>query len=304
MHQAQISEWGQPPKYTEVPEPPAPGPDEVRIELIASGLHRVVLSRASGNHYSSGSLPHVPGIDGVGTVDDGKNVYFSSFSVGSMAEYVDVPKRSVMELPQGVDPVKAAGITNPAMSSWMAMKTRTTNLPKDFSVLILGATSASGRVAIPLAKSLGAKRIVGGARNKAALEKLGLDESIIIADEPSKTDFSTVGDVDVILDYIYGPLTSHLFSSLQTSKPVDYVHIGGLGGAMEITLPGAILRSKTLTIKGSGPGAWSMQEVGQHLPEMLKALKDVPEQPVKVAKLADVESEWSSSGSERLVFVP
>ncbi len=158
MHQAQITEWGQKPKYVEVPDLQAPAADEIRIKVSAAGVHNVVHSRASGNHYTSGSLPHVPGIDGTGTTEDGKLVYFSSFDVGSLSGYVNMEKRRAMPLPEGLDPVQVAGITNPAMSSWMALKTRTTDLPKDFSVLIVGATSASGHVAIHLARTLGAKR--------------------------------------------------------------------------------------------------------------------------------------------------
>ena len=304
MHQAQVTEWGQLPKYAEVSEPPAPAPNETRVKVVATGLHQVVRSRASGQHYSSGPLPHVPGIDGVGTTDDGKNVYFMSMDVGTMAEYINMPKRNIMPLPDGVDPIQAAGITNPALSSWMAFKARTTNLPKDFSVLILGATSASGRVAIPLARSLGAKRIVGAARNKNKLDTLGLDESIVIEDEVEKTDFSTVGDVDVVLDYIYGPLAVHFFSSIKPRTPVQYVHIGGLSGVMEISLPGAVLRSRNLTIRGSGPGAWSLQEVASVMPDMLAAFKNVPEQPLKVEKLENVESVWTNGSSDRVVFVP
>lgn len=304
MHQAQVTTWGQPPKYVDVSEPPRPSDDEVRVKIIAAGLHRVVRSRAAGIHYSSGSLPHVPGIDGVGTTDDGKTIYFTSFGVGSMAEYVNVPKRSMMPVPEGVDPIQAAGITNPAMSSWAALKLRTSNLPKDFSVLIVGATSASGRVAVYLARALGAKRIIAAARNQAALEALGADENIVLADEPGKTDFSTVGEVDVILDYVYGPLALHLLNSLKTAKPVDYIHIGSLSGDMEISLPGAVLRSKPLTIRGSGPGGWSTRDLAAVMPDLLEALKLVPEQPIKVVKLADVESEWNSASSERVVFVP
>ena len=304
MRQAQVTEWGQPPKCVEIPEPPAAGPDEVRIKVLGTGLHRVVQSRAAGKHYSSGPLPHVPGIDGVGTTDDGKTVYFTSMSLGAMAEYVNVPKRSVMPLPEGVDPIQAAGIVNPAMSSWAALKLRTTNLPKAFSVLVVGATSASGRVAVYLARELGAKRVIAAARSQAALDTLGADETIMLADEAEKTDFSTVGDVDVILDYVYGAVAVHLLKSLSNTKPVDYIHIGGLSGEMEISLPGAVLRSKNLTLRGSGPGAWSTQELAAVLPEMLAALKSVPEQPVKTAKFADVESEWNNSREGRLVFVP
>ena len=158
-------------------------------------------------------------------------------------------------------------------------------------------------MAIPLTRALGAKRIIGAARNQATLDTLGLDETIKIEDDVEKTDLSSLGDVDVVLDYIYGMITVHVFNSLKTTNPVQYVHIGSLS-QLEINLPGAILRSKNLTIRGSGPGAWSMQEIGEYLPDMLEALRGVPEQPVKAVKLADVESQWSNEGSERVVFVP
>lgn len=303
MHQAQVTTWGEPPKYVEVPEPSAPGPDEIRIKVQAVGVHRVVRSRASGQHYSSGKPPHVPGIDGVGSTEDGKTVYFASFHSDILSEYVNMPTDRTRILPAGVDSVQAAGMVNPIMSSYMALKTRTTDLPKDFSVLILGATSASGRCAISVARLLGAKRIVGAARNQAALDTLGLDQTIVVKDPVKETDFSTLGDVDVILDYLYGPVASHLFGSLKLSKPTQYIHVGGLTGAEEISLPGAVLRSNNLTIRGSGPGAWSMKEVSQLLDGMLQVLKDTPEQPIRVAKLADVEKVWDEPSNERLVFV-
>lgn len=303
MDQAQISSWGKSPNYVSVPDLPSPGPEETRLKVLATGLHRVVLSRASGSHYTSTALPHVPGIDGVGEREDGTKVYFSSFDTGSLSEYVNMDERRAIPLPEGIDVTQAAGITNPAMSSWMALKTRVTDLPEGFSVLILGATSASGRVAIHLARALGAKRVVGAARNQKALESFGLDESIAIADDPSKTDFTSLAPVDVVLDYIYGPLTLNFFNSLKSNQPVQYVQIGGLGG-VEMDLPSAVLRSKNLTIRGSGPGAWSMMEVAKSMPEMLQAMKNVPKQPVKVVKMEDVAEEWSASASERLVFVP
>lgn len=302
MRQAQVNEWGQPPKYVEVAEPSTPGPDEVRIKVKAVGVHQVVRSRAAGRHYSSGKPPHVPGIDGIGTTEDGTTVYWTSFDVGSMAEYINMPKSRVKPLPAGTDPIQAAGVINPAMSSWMALKTRTTDLPPDFTVLVLGVTSASGRVAIHLARALGAKKVIGAARNESALGTLGLDASIVIAGAPEKTDFSTLGDVDVVLDYVYGPLTVHLLSSLKSSRPVQYVHIGGLS-AQEISLPGSVLRSKNLTIRGSGPGAWTMREVAQTLDQLLAAVNDIPEQPIRTRKLEDVEKAWGESGSERLVIV-
>lgn len=305
MHQAQVTTWGEAPRYVSVAAPPPPAADELRVKVLASGLHRVVRSRAAGSHYSSGPLPHVPGIDGVGTTPDGEPVYFSSFSVGAMSEEVNVPKRSVCAVPEGLDPIKAAGMINPAMSSWMGLKARTSRLEPGFSVLVLGVTSASGRLAVPLARAMGAGRVMGAARNKAAMDAMeGLDEKIVIAEKPEDTDFGALGEVDVVLDYVYGALTLHLFNAIKTPRPVDYVHIGALSGEMEMNVPGAILRSKDITIRGSGPGAWQMSAVLKEMPALLEALKHVPEQPIKVTKLSEVESQWDKPETERVVFAP
>jgi NADPH:quinone reductase-like Zn-dependent oxidoreductase len=304
MHQAQVNAWGETPKYTSVPDPGPPSADQIRIKTTAVGIHRVVRSRVAGKHYSSGTPPHVPGIDGVGTTEDGKTVYWFTWDVGSLSQYVNVPKNSVRELPEGVDPVQVAAGVNPAMSSWMAFRSRTNDLPKGFTVLILGATSASGRIAMPLARSMGAGKIIGAARNKSTLSTLGLDESIVIAEDPKETDFSSLGDVDVVLDYVYGGVTEKLFQSLKPTRPTQYVHIGALASPkQEINLAGPILRSKNLTIRGSGPGAWSLKEFAGTIGELLQAIKDAPEQPVRVAKLEDVEKVWGDQGSERLVIV-
>lgn len=303
MHQAQVTTWGESPRSVSVPDLPPPGPDEIRLKVEATGVHRVVRSRATGRHYSAKTLPHIPGVDGVGTTEDGKRVYFSSFGLGIMSEYVNAPKSSTFSLPDGADPVQIAASINPAMSSWMAFKGRTTNLPADFTCLIIGATSASGRVAISIARGLGAKKVIGAARNKEALESLGLDQCIVISDEPEKTDFSSLDDVDVVLDYVYGPLAVHLFNSIKTPKPVQYVHIGSLSSP-EISLPGEVLRSKDITIRGSGPGAWSLKQFAATLPQLLAIMPSVPKQPVKVAKMEDVESAWEYAGPERLVLVP
>ncbi|PPJ53001.1 hypothetical protein CBER1_11449 [Cercospora berteroae] len=303
MRQAQIAEWGSIPRLIDVPDLPAPSPDEVRVKVEATGVHRVVRSRASGKHYSAEHLPHVPGIDGVGTTEDGQRVYFITFATGTISDYINVSKSSIFPVPEDVCARQIAGALNPAMSSWMAFKGRTSNLSTDFTVLILGATSASGRVAISLARALGAKKVIGAARNTAALEKLDLDQIVTIACETEQTDFSNLDDVDVVLDYVYGPLAAHLFESLQTPKPVQYVHIGALS-TTGISLPGHVLRSKDITIRGSGPGSWSMQSFMKTLPDLLAAMRHVQEQPIKVAKLEDIEQEWEYSGPARLVFVP
>ena len=198
---------------------------------------------------------------------------------------------------------KVAAAMNPMVSSWMALRTRTTNLPSDFSVLIVGATSASGTLAIDVARHLGAKRVVGVARNMSALQELGLDEVIQMKEPVTETDFSKLGHVDVILDYVYGPIIAHLLGSLKTTAPTQFVQIGGLG-SLVMDMPWAVLRSKNITMRGSGPGAWSLGDLRAELPAMATATKVLRPLNVKVAKLSDIEKVWGEVSKERLVLIP
>lgn len=224
---------------------------------------------------------------------------------GSFSEFVNVPLNSTTPLPPDLDPVKAAALLNPAMSSWMALKTRTANLPANFTCLILGATSTSGQAAISIARAFGAGKVIGVARNAAVLSELELDQEIVLQHPVTATDFSSLGDVDVVLDYIYGPAMVYLLSSLSSDVQTQYVHIGGVSSPT-IELPGAVLRSKDITIRGAGPGAWSLGALVGELPAILEALKGVRmrDGSVRVVRMEDVESEWEAKGPERLVFVP
>jgi NADPH:quinone reductase-like Zn-dependent oxidoreductase len=306
MHTAIVTKWGETPKYVEVETPPVPSADSgfVQIKLVASGLHQIVKSRAEGTHYSAKTLPHVPGIDGVATTEDGKHVYFSTLATGgSMGEVINIPKKDTTPFPEGLDPVQAAALLNPAMSSWMAMRTRTIDLPKNFTVLIMGATTMSGTIAIPLVRSLGAAKVIGVARNVAALEALGLDETIQLMDPVEKTDFSKLGDVDVNLDYLWGPPTVHLFNQLASKVPVQFIQVGSMAG-LEANLVSANLRSKNITMRGAGPGAWTFPQLIGEYGNILNALKSVKKQEVRVVKLADIEKVWNEKSTVRMVFVP
>lgn len=302
MHTAQVPQWGAPPKYVEAKQPQSIPPGYVRIKVHAAGLHALVRARAAGTHYSSKTLPHTPGTDGVGRTDDGRMVYFSTFATGgSFCDTVDVPEEATTLLPDGIDPLQAAAFINPGLSSWMAMKDRAKALPPDFTVLILGVTSASGTIAVSLARALGAGKVIGCARNLTVMRELDLDELVELKNEPSQTDFSNLTGIDLVLDYVYGKPTEHFFKTVNIAKPLQYVHIGALAGP-EINLPGSVLRSKDLTIRGSGPGSFSHEALHAQVPLLLDAFVGMKPHAVQVASLVDVEKVWSEKG-DRLVFV-
>ena len=71
MKAAVVYELGKSPAYREFDEP-VPRDDEVRVAVTASALTNFTRIRAAGEHYSSSAHPpFVPGIDGIGRLDDG-----------------------------------------------------------------------------------------------------------------------------------------------------------------------------------------------------------------------------------------
>src|SRR5580698_9285618 len=122
MKAAVVSAFGSPPRYQEFTVPVPAGDDEILVNVLAAGVHPRVRSQANGSHYTStGQLPLIPGIDGVGRLPDGSLVYFilPDTIYGSMAEQTIIDTRRSIPLPTGADPILLAATMNPAMSSWV-----------------------------------------------------------------------------------------------------------------------------------------------------------------------------------------
>ena len=184
MKAAVVLRAGSLPVYADFDAPP-PTPGAQRIAVTTAALSAVVKARVSGAHYSaSGNFPFIAGIDGVGRTEDGRRVYFilPPAPYGSMAEIATAPDAQCVPLPNGIDDTTAAAIANPGLSSWSAL-TQRAKLVVGETVLINGATGTSGRLAVQVAKRLGAAKVIATARNAArlqALTALGADETVVL----------------------------------------------------------------------------------------------------------------------------
>src|ERR1700749_1924223 len=100
-----VSALDPPPRYASFDLPAPADEDQAVVDVLAVGLHPRVRSGASGRHYTStGRLPLVPGIDGVGRLEDGRVVYFVADDdlTGPMATRTVIDTRRSVELPEGV----------------------------------------------------------------------------------------------------------------------------------------------------------------------------------------------------------
>jgi NADPH:quinone reductase-like Zn-dependent oxidoreductase len=315
MKAAVVHAFDQPPRYRDFDEP-VPRADEVIVRVRAAALSQLVRSQAAGKHYSSqGALPFVPGADGVGEIEGGARVYFAfpRAPVGSMAEKTAVKRAYCVPLPDGLDDVTAAAVANPGMSSWAALTERA-GFVRGESVLINGATGVSGRLAIQIARHLGARRVVATGRTAASeegLRALGADAFVPLDQPPARLTAALAQElagVDVVLDYLWGPSAECLLAAAaghgegEAARRLRFVQIGSLGGGA-ITLPAGALRSSGLELLGSGLGSVSHEGLLRAIGGLMQAVV-----PAKFAIQADaiplteVERAWAGEASGRVVF--
>lgn len=313
MQAAVVNTLGQPAQYQQFPEP-IQQENEVVIQVRAAGLHPVVKARASGSHYSSdGVVPFIPGVDGVGLLD-GNRVFFgfSRAPFGSMAEQTVVRRSMCVRLPDGIDDVHAAAIANPGMSAWVSMKERARIAPGE-TVLILGATGVAGQLAIQVARHLGAKRVIGVGRNVEAITASDVDSVIALSqpEEAVREAFAAEAakGVDVVIDYLWGRPTELLLEALAKGFKASATHSTrlievGESAGKTISLPGGILRSVDLTLKGSGFGSAAMDVIFAAIPTLFSlAAEGKLKIDVEPVPLADVESAWPRvDKGRRIVF--
>lgn len=86
---------------------------------------------------------------------NGELVYFLSFEGGALAQRAIAERAHCVPLPRGSDPASIAAAMIPGISSLVALTSRVP-LRRGQSVLVLGATGVAGRMAVQIAKLLGA----------------------------------------------------------------------------------------------------------------------------------------------------
>jgi NADPH:quinone reductase-like Zn-dependent oxidoreductase len=251
MKAAVLHEFGASPEYGDFEEPQAYD-GQVVVDVEAAGLHHLDLHKASGRHYlSESTLPRVVGGDGVGRLPDGRRVYFDTIvdPYGSMAQRTLVPRESVLDIADGVDATVAAALGNTGITAWLALDWRARLQPGE-TVLVLGATGAVGRVAVQLAKELGAGLVVGADRPTEQLARLRADAVVEFEDPEDLTagvKRAAPDGVDVILDPLWG---EPALAAMKTARyGARHVELGNVASPT-ITLPALLVRSVDLNIQG------------------------------------------------------
>jgi len=312
---------GETPRYGDTDEPVL-GEGQELVRVLAASLKNIDKSLAAGTHYHADAKPwpQVLGMDAVVERADGLRVYAGGMS-GFMAEKAVIGRGMGIIVPAGLDPVLAAAIPNPALAAWFALNGKA-QFQSGQTLLILGATGASGKLAVSFAKEMRAARIVAAGRNPKALqelESLGADELISLSAPEAEIRQALdrvvkSGHVDLVMDYVWGrpaelvldALSGHDFEA--EARLTRYLQIGAMAGA-SITLKSTILRSTEIEIFGQGGGSVAKDLIAR-VPEILSklfacAVRGQLPLSVQSVPLSEVASVWNrSSEGRRIVLVP
>ncbi len=208
MRAAILTEAGADPEVGDFQDPePLDGKDVVTVAV--AGVNPIDVRLASGQ-LGRPRTPHVVGLEGVGTLADGRRVYFgsSAWPFGSWAERSLIDPQRAYAVPDGLSDELAVAIGIAGIAAWMPLEHHARVQPGE-SVLVLGATGTVGRIAVQAARLLGAGRVVAAARDADALREvqaLGADASVVLgAEHDARSLKEAAGDgFDVVIDPLYG----------------------------------------------------------------------------------------------------
>jgi NADPH:quinone reductase-like Zn-dependent oxidoreductase len=254
-------------RVDEVPVP-VPGPDEVLVRVRAAAVNHWDLDMRNGTSRLPLQLPHQPGIEvagdvaavgpGVVDVSIGTRVMpryiwpcgscdacrageenhcpavrlLGATDPGGYAEYVVVPRSSLIRLPDAVGYVEAAALQATYAPVWHALVGRI-GLREGMTILVNAAGSGAGNAALQIARHLKARVFVsaGSAEKLERVAADGIEGSINYGKEDIGRRARELTDgkgVDVVFDSVGGTVFEASLGALAWNGRL--VTIGAHGG--------------------------------------------------------------------------
>lgn len=252
MRAVQITEFGGPEvlTVTEVPEP-VPGENELLVTVSRAGVNFADTHLVEDSYLSSPELPLIPGGEVVGTTADGRRVA-AIIGNGGYAEKAVVNEHFAFDVPDGVDDVSAVALLVQGMTAWYLLK-RTTRLQAGESIVVHAAAGGVGSLAVQLARSMGAGRIIATA-STAEKRDLALSLGADVAVDPATPELAKAlieanggKRVDVVLEMTGGRVTDESLKSLAPFGRLAFYGMAGREEPQPVPLTGLMAHSTTVS---------------------------------------------------------
>src|SRR5438046_3885029 len=226
---------------TDVPTP-APNGTQVLVRVRACGLNRADLGMTKGHaHGGAGGVGTVLGMEWAGEIAEvgpqAKGVKPGDKVMGSggaaFAEYTLADHGRLFRTPSNMNFEEAATLPVALATMHNAVVTNGALQPGQ-SVLIQGASSGVGLMALQIAKLKGAKTVIGSSTDvtrRGRLKEFGADLAVDSSD-PGWVDQvlqATGGEgVDLIVDQVSGKVANQNLAATKVKGRID--NVGRLGG--------------------------------------------------------------------------
>jgi NADPH2:quinone reductase len=222
---------------------PTPGPGQILIRVRAAGLNRADLYMLEGSYSPNTKTSNVytAGLEMAGevaavgadvtSVAVGDRVYGAG--LGAFGEYALLDHRHAIAMPESLSWSDAAALPVGLATEHDALITQA-GFTTGHSVLVVGAASAIGLIAVQLAEAFGAGRVVATTTSDAkrnALMGVGADVVVNTSTESlhDAVHAATGGaGVDIVLDHVGGDLFAQTLGATRIGGTI--VNIGRLGG--------------------------------------------------------------------------
>jgi NADPH2:quinone reductase len=284
MRAARLHELGGVPQVDEVDAPE--GPHVVAVSSAA--LNPVDISIGSGRFYGgSPATPYVIGSEAVGTATDGRRVWFRTNA--ALAEQAAANPEQTFDLPDGVDDATALACGIAGLTGWLAVSWRAP-VTADDTVLVLGASGTVGSAALQGAKVLGARRVIGAARNtdnvpSAADEVVALDGG----------EGEELPEATVVVDTLWGAPAERALE--RAASGVRFVHLGQSAGP-EARIQSGWVRGRMMNILGLSLFSTPADAMAKGYRELCEhVVAGRIELPTQTYGLADVAEAWERQAS-------
>ena len=219
---------------------PMPGPGQIQVRVTTCSIGYVDALVALGKYQVKPQLPHTPGQEICGTVEQiGDGI--SDFKIGDrvfgmaprgFSEYVVLPADVAFPAPDTLSDAEAASLPLNYLTAYMGLIHRGA-LSSGETVLVFGAAGGLGSAAVQIAKAKGAFVVAAAsseAKRKAALEN-GADAVIDLEPEDWRKRLAEVcpnKKPDIVFDPVCGPLFELAFRSLAWNG--RHLVLGFVGG--------------------------------------------------------------------------
>ena len=281
---ARLHQFGKPADSLTVEEieRPAPGPEEVVLEMLAAPINPADLNVIEGTYGDLPELPATIGNEGVGRIAAvgsgvtelraGQLVLPMTF--GTWCKQMIAPARNVIPLPDGLDVFQAAMLTvNPA-TAWRLLHDFVKLEPGDW-IVQNAANSGVGRGVIQLARALGWKTLSVVRRPELVDELKTAGGTVVVTEDCDlrKELKSLCGGEKprLALNAVGGPSALNIANAL---APGGTMVTFGAMSKLPLKIPNGLLIFKGLKFEGFWLNRWRKNVPRATLLETYSALAD------------------------------